>query len=58
MTKFKQLDKREMLVHIVRYIPEINPSYVLSVLSGTGKRFFSIDEVSYWISYFEKSLYG
>ena len=57
MTKLKQLNKYEMTARIVRYIPEINPAYVSTVLSDTGKCFFSADEVGSWIVFFEKSLY-
>jgi|GEM_PF-5440060 len=57
MTKLKQLSKREMIVRIVRYIPEINPIYVSEVLSDTGRCYFSADEVGSWIVFFEKSLY-
>ena len=41
MTKLKQLNKYEMTARIVRYIPEINPAYVSTVLSDTVKCFFS-----------------
>ena len=57
MTKLKQLSKREMIVRIVRYIPEINPIFVSEVLSDTGRCCFSADEVGSWIVFFEKSLY-
>lgn len=57
MIKLKQLNKKEMVARIVRYIPEINPAYVSTVLSDTGRSLFSVDEVGSWIMLFEKSLY-
>lgn len=58
MTIFRPLTKKELAVRIVRRIPEINPHYVLDVLSASEKIFFDERDVSFWIAYFEDCLYS
>ena len=40
MTIFKELTKSELTARIVRWIPEINPNYVFTVLSASGSNSF------------------
>lgn len=57
MTIFKELTKSELTARIVRWIPEINPNYVFTVLSASGSNSFYERDVVSWLNYFENLLY-
>jgi hypothetical protein len=57
MTIFKELTKSELTARIVRWIPEINPNYVFTVLSASGSNSFDERDVVSWLNYFEDLLY-
>lgn len=57
MTIFKELTKSELTARIVRWIPEINPNYVFTVLSASGNNSFDERDVVSWLNYFENLLY-
>lgn len=57
MTIFKELTKSELTARIVRWIPEINPNYVFTVLSASGSNSFDEGDVVSWLNYFENLLY-
>lgn len=57
MTIFKELTKSELTARIVRWIPEINPNYVFTVLSASGSNSFDERDVVPWLNYFENLLY-
>lgn len=57
MTIFKELTKSELTARIVRWIPEINPNYVFTVLSASGSNSFDERDVVFWLNYFENLLY-
>lgn len=57
MTIFKELTKSELTARIVRWIPEINPNYVFTVLSASGINSFDERDVVSWLNYFENLLY-
>ena len=56
MTIFKELTKSELTARIVKWIPEINPAYVFTVLSSESNSFDESD-VAFWLNYFESLLY-
>lgn len=57
MTIFKELTKSELTARIVRWIPEINPNYVFTVISASGSNSFDERDVVFWLNYFENLLY-